>query len=44
MVANNLKNVETGQKIEKMIHAGLPGNIRGQKNVVDWIINNWQKY
>lgn len=36
--------VATGQKIEKMIKTGLPSDIRGQKNVVDWVIKNWEKY
>lgn len=37
-------NVATGQKIEKMIRTGLPGDVRGQKNVVEWIIKNWKQY
>jgi len=44
MADNNLKNVESGQKIEKMIRTGLPGDVRGQKNVVEWIIKNWKQY
>ncbi|MCC7515071.1 MAG: hypothetical protein IT212_10325 [Bacteroidia bacterium] len=44
MSDNNLKNVESGQKIERMIRTGLPGDVRGQKNVVEWLIKNWKQY
>jgi len=37
-------NIASGQKIERMIHTGLPGDIRSQKNVRDWIVTNWDKY
>lgn len=37
-------NVVTGQKIERMFKTGLPGEVRGQKNVVEWIIKNWKQY
>jgi hypothetical protein len=41
---NSLKNVESGQKVERMIRTGLPGDVRGQKNVVEWLIKNWKQY
>jgi hypothetical protein len=41
---NSLKNVESGQKIERMIRTGLPGDVRGQKNVVEWLTKNWKQY
>jgi hypothetical protein len=44
MSDNNLKNVESGQKIERMIRTGLPGDVRGQKNVVEWLTKNWKQY
>ncbi|EGQ7789050.1 hypothetical protein QTU67_001442 [Vibrio cholerae] len=34
----------SGQKAEKMIHDHLPGTTRSQKNVFDWLIDNWSKY
>jgi hypothetical protein len=37
-------NIASGQKIERMIKTGLPGDIRGQKNVYDWIVINWKNY
>ena len=44
MEVNNWKNVATGQKIERMIKTGLPGDVRGQKHVSDWILKNWENY
>jgi hypothetical protein len=44
MVNYSLKNVESGQKIERMIRTDLPSEVRGQKNVYDWIIASWQKF
>lgn len=44
MSDNSLKNVESGQKIERMIRTGLPGDVRGQKNVVEWLTKNWKQY
>ncbi len=41
MNQHKLINVETGQKIEKMIRVGLPGEIRAQEKVADWILDNW---
>jgi hypothetical protein len=41
---NGLKQISSGQKIEKMIHDHLPSNIRSQKNVTDWIEKNWKNY
>jgi hypothetical protein len=37
-------NIPSGQKIERMIRTGLPGEVRSQKNVYDWIVANWQKF
>ncbi len=33
-----------GSKVEKLIHDQLPAEIRTQKEVVQWIINNWKNY
>jgi hypothetical protein len=33
-----------GNKIERMIRTGLPGSIRGRKQVHSWIVNNWSSY
>lgn len=44
MESQNWVNITTGQKIENMIRTGVPGDIRGQKNVVEWIIGNWKQY
>ena len=41
---NDLKKKSSGQKIEKMLHDHLPGNIRSQKNVYQWIVDNWDNY
>lgn len=38
--ANNLTNLEFGEKVEKKIHK-CPGKNRSQKNIKDWIIENW---
>lgn len=39
-----LVSTSSGQKAETMIHEHLPGTTRGQKNVFDWLIDNWSKY
>lgn len=44
MSDTNIKNVESGQKIERMIRTGLPSDVRGQKNVVEWLIKKWKQY
>ena len=36
--------VATGQKIERMIKSGLPGDTRSQTNVKKWMLDNWDKY
>ncbi len=38
---NNFKKKQSGLKIEKMIHKDLPGEVRSQENVVNWITKNW---
>lgn len=38
---NGFKNKKSGLKIEKMINENLPGDIRSQKNVVNWVASNW---
>ena len=40
----NLNQVEDCQKIEKMIHKGLPSNIIMQIEVKNWIKSNWNIY
>lgn len=37
----NFVQKNTGQKIEKMIRMKLPGDVRSQEKVKNWIINNW---
>lgn len=39
----DLKNISSGQKIEKMIHAA-PSNLHSQEHVKDWISKNWDRY
>ena len=41
---NGLTQKSSGTKMEKMIHNHLPGNIRSQENVKNWIINNLNNY
>ena len=43
MSAWKLKQVITGQKIEKMIKEN-PSNLRSQQHVKLWIKENWNKY
>lgn len=42
MVIKGLKNVSSGEKIERMIHA-CPGNLRSRSKISDWIVKNWKK-
>lgn len=39
---HNLKKLDSGLKMEKMIHDKLPGNVRSQENVKAWIVDNWK--
>lgn len=41
---HSLKDIKSGQKIEKMIQDHLPGDVRSQENVKDWIERNWKNY
>ncbi len=41
---HSLTSIQAGQKVERMIRTGLPVDVRGQKNVIDWITTNWDKY
>ena len=45
-VAKNSNQTEKpfGQKIERLIHDHLPGDIRSHKNVLQWLIDNWAKH
>lgn len=38
------KDKSTGYKIEMMLHDHLPGSVRSQKNVAEWVKNNWEEY
>lgn len=38
-----LKNIASGQKIERMIHV-TPSNLHSQVNVKTWINDNWNRY
>lgn len=31
-------------KAERLIRNSLPGNVRGRKHVLDWLIANWNVY
>ena len=33
-----------GLKVERMIRNHLPGRVRSQKNVWQWIVDNWKAY
>jgi hypothetical protein len=44
METHNLTDIQSGQKIERMIRNGLPGDVRSQHNVISWIANNWKNY
>ncbi|WP_376967594.1 hypothetical protein ABNQ39_36005 (plasmid) [Azospirillum sp. A26] len=41
---HDLKQVASGQKVERFIHDHLPSNVRSHKNVHDWIVANWNVY
>lgn len=36
-------DVEVG-KFERLIHTQLPGTVRSQVNVYNWVVNNWNNY
>lgn len=40
MKANGLKEVASGQKIEKLLHEA-PSNIRSQENLREWVKQQW---
>ncbi len=40
MVKWSLKNVSSGQKIERLIHQ-CPNNLHSQENIKNWIDKNW---
>lgn len=37
----NLNHKSSGTKMEKMIQEKVPGNIRSQKNIKQWISDHW---
>lgn len=37
-----LKQKASATKVEKMIREELPGNIRSQANIKEWLVNNWK--
>ena len=39
---HNLKQKSSGKKIEKMLMHHVPGNIRKQDDVREWIVTNWK--
>jgi hypothetical protein len=41
---HDLQNKSSGHKIENMIRLHLPAEIRKQENVMEWILNNWERY
>ena len=41
---NKFKQKQSGLKIERMIRKFLPGEIRSQTKVINWIETNWNNY
>jgi hypothetical protein len=41
---HGLEKIESGQKLETMIHNYLPSDVRSQANVQVWLENNWENY
>jgi hypothetical protein len=41
---HSLSSIQAGQKVERMIRVGLPGDVRSQRNVMDWVAANWKKF
>ncbi len=39
--SSDSSNIESGKKIERMIHDRLPGDVRSHKRVHEWIVANW---
>jgi len=37
-------NLGTAQKSERLIRNHLPGNVRGQSNVLKWLQDNWNNF
>ena len=37
-----LKQKVSATKIERMIREEVPGNIRSQSNIKDWLVKNWK--
>ena len=44
MEIHDLKNKETCNKIERMLHDHLPSNTRSQENVKDWLKKIWKNH
>lgn len=44
LVKHGLANIASGQKLERIIRSGLPGDIRSQNNVMTWLYSNWNSY
>ncbi|MDB5227427.1 MAG: hypothetical protein JWN78_1620 [Bacteroidota bacterium] len=44
MTQLRLTDKTDGQKIERMIHKGVPKELHSQAHVREWIIKNWQTY
>ena len=40
----NIKMIESGQKVGKMIRNYLPENIHSQDKILIWINENWDKH
>lgn len=41
---HEFKQKASATKIEKMIREAVPGDIRSQKNIKEWLEKNWEKY
>lgn len=37
-----LKQKASATKVERMIREEVPGDIRSQRNIKDWIVQNWK--
>lgn len=41
---NKFKKIVSGQKVERLIQKHLPGDIRSQVNVMQWLDNNYSRF
>lgn len=41
---HNIKNKDLGIKVERIIRNHLPGDVRSQEHVMQWLAFNWNRY